>query len=429
MLLQRKAIPLWLSLAFGAATAQIAPTAAQADIARLKNGGQLRGEVEPSDDDGPEIELRTLTGGRVVIDRQHLVVVTQRRKVIEIYETKAKSAADTVDAQWALAEWCRDNHLNAQRRVHLQNVVRLDVNHEKAHRLLGQVLRNGEWVDKDEALLKRGYVRHNGEIVTLQEREMLEQQDEQREVEKDWHKKVRKWYAWANGRNPQKRTEGVGELQRVQDPDAIPALSYFLQDNRDVGWREFFVNTLAKIPGDRPVNVLAALSLFDSDAGIRSAAFEAIGKERQGLAVGYYVAELQNGLNVIVCRAGTALGKIGDEQVIPALIEALVTTHSYKVRVPTSEGSYTFGTNGSIGASDAALPPSVEAALRTGQYPNGVIVVQPNKYVHTKVVTVRRDHQNSEVLAALNKLTGESFAYDENAWRIWWTARKNQPAG
>ena len=30
-----------------------------------------------------------------------------------------------------------------------------------------------------------------------------------------------------------------------------------------------------------------------------------------------------------------------------------------------------------------------------------------------------------EVLAALRKITGESFGFDERTWRLWWAAKKN----
>lgn len=420
----------WLSLAF----VLLVPRVACADVVGLRNGGVLRGEVEASDDKAAQVDVRTLTGGRIVLDKGQVQTVTRRRLVLEEYESRAKTTPDTVDDQWELALWCRDRHLSSQRQAHLENVVRLDPEHEKARRMLGHVRRNGEWVNKDDAMLRQGYVKYEGEFVTPQERDILEQQDAQREVEKDWHKKIRIWYNWANGRNAQRRDEGIQFLLALNTPDAIPALSRFLKDNRDEAWRKAFVQIVGQIPGERSAAALTLLSLHDEVADVRSRAFDAIGAERYSFVVPIYVAELRNGHNAVVRRAASALGRIGDVNVVPQLIEALVTSHTYRVRVPTNEGTYSFNRGGSMSAGlgpngDILLPAEVEAALRTGQLQNGVIVVQPNKPMRTKVVTVRRNHENSEVLTALNKLTGESFGYDENAWRAWWSAKQTLNAG
>jgi hypothetical protein len=425
--------PLFLTFCASVPLLLALPLTSRGDIVGLSNGGHLRGEVEQSKSrkaQQDELNVRTLTGGRITVQRSDVQSITQRRLVVEEYEIRAGNTPDTVDAQWELAQWCRDNHLNAQRKSHLLNIVRLDPEHEVARRLLGHVRRQGEWVSRDDAMLKNGYVKHDGVFVTLQERELLEQRDAQRDEEVEWHRKIRGWYLSANGRNAQRRGEGLDNLSSVKHPNAIPGLTHFLQNNRNVNWRSLYVKILAQIPGDRPVGPLAAMSLHDEDANVRTAAYEAMGAERQTVALAQYVSELQNGLNVVVGRAAVALGKIGDTHVVPQLIDALVTTHTYRVRVPTNEGTYSFNRNGSMSSGDLILPPAIEAGLLTGQYPNGVIVLQPDRPVRTKLVVVKRDHQNADVLAALTKLTGESsFGYDENAWRIWWNSQKNQPAG
>ena len=68
--------------------------------------------------------------------------------------------------------------------------------------------------------------------------------------------------------------------------------------------------------------------------------------------------------------------------------------------------------------------------LRTGQLPNGVIVHNPasNQLQRTKIVKVNYDHQNMEVLTALQKLTGVNHGYNERNWRLWWSAKKNGTA-
>jgi len=423
-----------LCIAFGLGWALVAagPRLACADLVRLANGGQLRGEfnADADLDDAPEVELRTLTGAVVIVERRHIASLEKRRLVLEEYESRAKSAPVTVDDQWELAQWCRENHLAAQRRTHLQNVVRLDPDHKLAHRLLGHVLRDRQWISKDDLLVSQGYVKYEGEFVTPQERDLLQQRDNQEGAEKNWHKQVRLWFLWSTGRNPERRGEGLAQLQAIVDPDAIPGLAHFLGNHRDVKYRVMFVKILGQIPGERPVAALVLKSLLDADRTVRGDAFDAILPERYPFAVPFYVSGLGNDANDIVCRAASALGRIGDEHVVPQLIEALVTTHSYKVRVPTNEGTYSFNSDASTSSpNDLLLPAEIEKMLRTGQLANGVIVVQPQKQVRTKVITVKHNHQNAEVLSALTKLTGQTFGFDENVWRLWWSSQKNKPAG
>jgi len=90
-----------------------------------------------------------------------------------------------------------------------------------------------------------------------------------------------------------------------------------------------------------------------------------------------------------------------------------------------------FGSNGSFANSgQSQLTPEIEAMLRGGQFPNGVIVNNPsvNQLQRTKIIKVKYDHQNSEVLTALQKLTGANHGYDKRNWRLWWTAKKNGTA-
>ncbi|MEX2286727.1 MAG: HEAT repeat domain-containing protein [Planctomycetaceae bacterium] len=403
-------------------------TSTLADVVTLGNGGRLRGEIdwERESPDAPQVEIRTLSGASVIVERRHVNAVSRRKLILETYESLAKSAADTVESQWELAEWCRENQLTTQRRTHLLNVVRLEPDHERARKLLGHVRHDGRWTSTEELKLQQGYVKYGSQYVTVQERELLERNKAMRDAEKQWHKKIRLWYTWANGRNPERQKTGLSQLQAIREPDAIPGLAHFLGNNSDAAYRGLFVRILADIPGDGAVGSLVALSLHDEDAEIRSAAFDAIAPARHPSAVPFYIAELSGGFNLIVRRAASALGRIGDDAVVPALIEALVTTHAYRVEVPTTDNTYTFNADGSFGSGGGLLlPPHIEAMLRTGQLSNGVIVVEPDKPVRTKVVTVRRDHENAEALAALTKLTGESFGYDENAWRTWWAAQKS----
>jgi HEAT repeat protein len=104
-----------------------------------------------------------------------------------------------------------------------------------------------------------------------------------------------------------------------------------------------------------------------------------------------YVQALKSKDNVVVNRAGYALGRIGDVAAISPLIDALVTKHKYQVSAGGPEISAGFGTGGG-GLNVGGNAPQI----------------------------IEKEEQNQRVLQALMKLSAnQSFEYDEQAWRAW----------
>jgi hypothetical protein len=129
-------------------------------------------------------------------------------------------------------------------------------------------------------------------------------------------------------------------------------------------------------------------------------------------------------MNMIVNRAGAALGELGNDSVVPPLIDALVTRHSYTILVPDpGTGGYR-ADGGMADPTQRVLPPNIAGQLATGQLPYGVQVISPTG-PRMKEVPVERDEENPDVLTALTLLTGENFGFDEPAWRNWFNAKRN----
>lgn len=404
----------------------------RADLIKLNNGGEVRGKIQrnPGGTDDDLVTLETLSGAIVVVERKNIQFVTRRSLKVEQYESLAKETPNTVSDRERLAEWCRTNGLTKQRAEQLNLILQLDPDHEKAHRGLGHSNRGGKWMTRDAAMTAQGYVKHKGRYVTRQELELIQKSQAERDAEQKWFKKIRRWHGWLTGRDFDRQKLGLDELKQIQDPDAVSALLRLMQDDRNKQIRELYIQILAQIKGDKPVAPLVTQYLRDSDWKLRFAALDAISPDQYAAAVPLFVKALKNDLNVIIRRAATALARVGGESVVPKLIEALVTTHTYKVQIVDNSTSYSFGTDGSFGSAgnQSVLPPEIELQLRTGQLPNGVIVNRqrlPGLKPRTKTVTVKHTHQNTEVLTALKKLTDENFRYEERTWRRWWNAKKN----
>jgi len=416
-----------LTIALAAGLACLAARPLSADLVKLKSGGELRGQLDGdvSLKGRAPVVVSTVSGGLVAVEAVTVQFVTRRPFKVELYETRAKGTPKTIAAQWALAEWCREQGLRSQREDHLRILLELDPNHRPSRLALGYGKYDGKWMTRDEWNRSRGLVKHKGKYITPEELELIRKSEAELEREIAWHRKVKTWKNWLSNRYANRRAEGLKNLRKLTDPDAVPALSKNFSDESNKALRAFYVKLLEKMKGAKPVAALVQQSLYDTDYEIRYAALNGISKDQYAIAVPYFIRELGNESVVVVRRAADGLQRVGDERAIPALVNALVTTHRYKVRVRDTSGSIGFTPGGSFGTPQPTLPPQIEAMLRTGQLPNGVIVTEPEQRVRTKVVTVKYNHQNRQVLAALQRLTGASHGYSKRDWLLWLASTKN----
>lgn len=404
----------------------------RADFVTLRSGGEIRGELLGDSASaaskqklaGDFVTIRTLSGALVAVGRAEVESVVRRRLVVEDYESLRRAAPETVSAHWDLAEWCRQKSLAKEREHHLRKVVELDPEHTAAHRALGHVKHQGQWASQDDVMTSRGYVKYKGKYLLPQELELILQDERVTEAEKGWFKRVKMWQGWLDSDRPDRQTEALAQLQAIRDPDAVPALARTFKALPDDKQRMLYVEILTKILGDKPVSPLVLQSLWDESEVIRSAAIQGIRGRDVAKALPYYLRALKNGLNLIVNRAGDALGQLGNDAIIPSLIDALITRHVYTEVVPdVAPGIRSDGAM--VPAGQPVLPPNIELLLATGQLPYGARVQYPLAPVRMKEITYEKDEQNQSVLAALNLLTGENFGFDEPTWHRWYNAMHN----
>lgn len=406
------------------------PGLVRADLVRLKNGGELRGQVDRrSGPTSPEVTIESLTGAVIVVEREHVQFVTRRPLIVEEYETRSRKATETVESQWALAEWCRQNALKSQRENHLTRVVELDPNHEEARKALGHIQHDGEWTTRDELMASQGYVRHKGKYITSQELELIEKSKAELEAEREWFTKVRLWFGWINGRNDERRDQALAAMSQIDDRNAIPALAKSLRNESNRMLRVMLVEVLSRMPGGATVPVLVNQSLLDDDVEIRWLCLNGLRPEDYETARAMYLKELKSKSNVTLCRAAQSLERVGDESCVTALVQALTTLHTYKISVPDNQQSVSFDSNGqfSLGGVNGAMtiPPDIQAGIATGQINPNALTQINGKPVKMKQVLVKQKVDNKEVLSALQRITGQSFGYDKRSWTLWWTAKKN----
>ncbi len=402
--------------------------AARADIVYLKTGGVIRGSIKTADDAKEEtsVTMTLLSGAEVELAVDHISSRQLRPLNFEEYEVRAESLPDSLKAHWELAEWCREQKLDEQREIHLEIVLAIDPEHRQAHYGLRHTFYRDQWMTReeyDQTRIDDGFIKYNGKWVPADKLDSVKSDDAASKAEREWYAKIRVWLNWATGNHQERAADGLNNLRGISDPDAVSALVQFLGKSPRADVRRQFIEIVGKIEGPGPIVPLATLSVREDVRELRELALTMIGEVHYDQARLLVIDELRDRNNVVVRRAGTVLAKIGDETSVPALIRALVTTHSYKVRVPVQ--GYSFGVDGSV-PSGSGLPPEIEIGLRTGVYDSVQVVPLLGAARATKLIPVAVNRENAEVLTALRQITENNFGFDENAWQRWWNVDRNQ---
>jgi hypothetical protein len=374
--------------------ATLGPAVSRGDTFVLTTGGRIEGQWLNRDEQPPKEYLVLTTSGL-----KASLPVTQVREVLRDfadrseYAARARSTPETPEAQWQLAEWCRQQSLFDERRAHLARVIELDSNHSYARRALGYQFLDGQWITQADFRRREGYELYQGKWRTPQEIEILEEQARLDLAHKDWLKKLRRYRAELD--DPARARLGMESLTGIRDPIAVAPLAALLKRERVRRVKMLYVDVLAGIDSSDAVAALVERVLHDPDEEMFHYCLARLIDRRPPHLVDPLITALKDRNNATVNRAASALGRIGDYEAIGPLIDALVTTHT----------QYIPGRN----------PDSTTATFVNGQHS-----VSQGGGPQVIVRHVRNQH----VLGALNKLTGANFDFDQQGWRYWHAQEK-----
>ncbi|MCA9146968.1 MAG: HEAT repeat domain-containing protein [Planctomycetaceae bacterium] len=375
-------------------------TELRADGFVLTTGAQVYGQwLNREDADTPYYLIATEYGGHLQLERSRVAQVIRQSESQLKYDRLAPAVADTVEDHWKIAQWCRDHDLPIQRQQHLLRVIELDSDHELAHRALGHSEIGGQWVKKEDHLERKGYVRYKGKWRLQQEIDLAEQRRSEELARKDWYVKLSRWRSQLTG---DRRHAAIESIRQVRDPLAIEAIGRLLQAERDRRMRLIYVEVLGQIPDNQALAALVELALSDRDEEVYYACVDQLRASMSPPIARQFVSALKSNTNDRVNRAAIALGMLGDQSVVPPLIDALVTHH--QIALPGSDMiTTTFASGGPLNQSG-------------GTYSSGPTAPQ----------AITQTATNQEVLKTLVRLTGVSFSFDQRAWRNWYTLEQRR---
>ncbi|HEX3656447.1 MAG TPA: HEAT repeat domain-containing protein [Pirellulales bacterium] len=369
----------------------LAPAVARADTFMLKTGGKVEGTLaNPDETPREKYVIKLDAGGEITLTRDQVKEVQRKRPAEVEYDKIRATFPDTVDGQWALAEWCREQKLTEARKVHLKRVIELDPDHAAARGALGYGRFDGQWKTQQEVMSERGYVEYKGRWRLPQEVEILEEQRKSELAEKTWYTNLKRWREWLSSDRHDEATKCILD---IRDPFAVAAIKRQLDNETEQSVRVLMVNALANIGSPAAVQLLAGLSLDDTNDEVRQTCIDHLDNSPSPEVVAFYIQKLHDKDNNIVNRAAIGLARMKDTSAIPPLVDALVTTHKFKLVTGQPQGSYTtsFGPNGTGFGVGGGGP---------------------------KIIT--QEMHNPSVLEALVLLTPNvNFNYDVAAWKRW----------
>jgi len=378
-------------------------TALPADVFILESGGRVTGELlNPDETPREKYVIKTSARSQITLQRSQVKQVLTVRPAEAEYQKLRPAYPDTVEGQWALAQWCFEQRLLAQREVHLRRLIELDRDHAEARHALGYAKYDGKWMTRDERMEAMGYRRYKGEWKLPQEIELMESRRTADIAEKEWFQKINRWRGWLGTEKGEQARQG---LQAIDDPRAVKALASMLDDDRRPAVRVLAIEILGKLGTSDAIKFLAARSVEDPVEEIRLSCLDQLKGKKNPDLVAFYVGKLRSKDNACVNRAALALSQLSDRSAIGPLIDALVTTHKYKITTGSGNPgsiSTTFGTGGAGAPGGGGLAVGSSTTTRSVQLAN-----QP-------------------VLDALVALTGMNYNFNKQQWRSWYTSQKKQ---
>lgn len=395
---------------FSAAAMTFSARALAADVVVLKSGGRIQGQVVNTDRaKNDPVSIVAPSGVKLVLGAAQVkqVINSKKNDLQQEYEDQLPTVPNTPDGHFAMAAWCLEAGLGAQRKFHLEQVIRLDPDHEDARRMLGHTKIDGEWMRPGEWETKRGLVYFQNQWRLPQEVEILQRDQAREEAVLQWREDIRRWLGWIED-GGKRAPLGYENLKGVHDDAAAPVLVDILRDDsRPRSLRLLALELLSRMPPHYTASTLVTMAMKDKDADVRDKAIEELRRQGSTLALHSFIKDLKSKDNNVVRRAARCLGILGDVEATVPLIDALVTPHKFAIT--------TGGNPGQIGAGFGGPTDGSGGGGGLGNFSFG------NPKPQIKVIKI----ENDTALAALTSMhPGINFGYDQKKWKAWVIEKK-----
>lgn len=374
----------------------VTTSASFADVVTLATGGVIEGEIIESTEES--VRIQTVVGV-VTLRRADIAEIVEKPSVFDEYQTRLQQTADTAPEQFALAAWCEQNSMHAQRKQHLRNVLRLDPDHPGARAALGYVRVGELWVEArstPQTPPPAPEPQQQADRVAAAQQAQLYRQI----------RGIRSTLLDA----PLKRlqSEGRRKILALTDPLAIVPLVEVLSQGQAAARRVLIEALSAFDLQDEATMNLAVLALVEPVDELRETALQELKRRSDVRVIAHLRRALRSNNDQLVRRAAVALGALRALDAVPDLIDNLTVERRKLVEVPVNRYYTDWQT---IYQSPHHLRPRVPS---TGIAVAGDLLRVQTELELREVVVFR-----TEVLEALRSITGQNLGFDAAQWRRW----------
>ena len=370
-------------------------TAAHADTLVLKNDGVLSGSIKKATTDS--VVIQTSEGILVQVEKTQIAKQRVDSDSEKAYVASLKDRPDDADSNRAIARECLARSQKSLSDAHYERLVELDPSDGTAWSAIGYIkdVQTGQMVRRDALMHRRGIIRYTyrgkSPETTIQAAAIAASKEKAARMRADITRLVEVNLKNLRASNQKLSFEAREFFNNLNDPLAIGKIKDLLVDSVRKGgsWGQYF-DILLRMPGQSATGTFIDLaSDLNMPQAVVDACLEALMRTEtsRDIAMVAFLGKLSGKIVAVIDRAGNNLEVLGDERTIPSLIDALNTPVSTTIQKPPNSGI------DSTGSVQQAFGPQTETI-------NGV-ANQPG------------------VLAALTKITGQSFSYNEIAWRQW----------
>ncbi len=418
-----------------------------ADRIHVKNGSIIKGKAIV-DDLHPDQYLIIGEQGKtpMVLKKDRVQTIEPEKGVLDDYVIKRKavekSGTKGAEDDYQLGVWCLGHKLNDLATVHFESAIKKNPNHSEAHQRLGHFNHEGRWLTASELKTAQGYFLVKGKWITAEEKEQRDAEASATAEQKTWARRLTSLKnAMVNGpENKSKLAEA--EVMAIHEPIAVNPIVRVFGLDENPQFRSLASRALGGIPGPEASAALVTRLLNEPVGEVRESYMTQISRSKEQNIVPKLVQALKSESLPIINRAAWALGNLNAVAAVPRLIPALVSSELQTVWDQNGSGGnginagFSSGGPGGYGgfgmSGGQSIPILTGPAVGPGVVAFGATSVPasafsgaglniggagPNRGATPRMVAV--NHQNTEVLAALVKLTGRDFGYDVASWQSW----------
>jgi HEAT repeat protein len=411
-------------------------TMARADVITLRGGGQVHGKVLPDPQNKDRVQVWLLQGRKPLsFLKAQIAEIIPKAGPLDHYFEKVKKAPETAQGQFELGTWCDENKLADLAKLHYETALTVDNSFEPAHKKLGHVFHDGYWLSRDDLSAVQGLVKYKGRWISTEEKAKKQAEEEASASQTAWMRRIKILHKALVSGTEDRRREAELQLMAIREAEAVTPLLRVL-GGAEPAQRILLAQVLAGIPGKEATSGLVKQMLAEPDAAVRPTIFEKL-KDRDDPAVVSHLSKALTSSDIqVVNRAAWTLGNLGAVEVVPKLIGSLLSYEQRVVLVQkggSSQPAYAMSGmpmaplayNGShialqtppVVSQGAVAYGIVGAPIYGAPLGLGNVGAQINNQPEYGLATFT--YRNVEVLAALEKMTGQNYGYDIESWRHW----------